>query len=223
MTTRLYLIRHGATPLTAEDRFSGETNVTLSEDGVRQVEFLARRLSIQKLAAIYASPLDRTMETARIIAAPDQIDVIPEAGLKEISHGRWEGKSRAEVEKEFAEEYSRWETDPFTFAPDGGETGLSVTARALPVIMKLVAAHEGERVAVISHKATIRLLISSLLGFDARRFRDRLDQSPAALNVIDFKNAVQPRLVLFNDTSHYDRDSIPDVPKNRLSKVWDES
>lgn len=221
MTTRLYLIRHGATQLSAEDRFAGEVNVPLSDEGRHQVEMLARRLSVQPLAAIYASPLERTLETARVIAAPHAITVTAAEGLKEISHGRWEGRSRAEVEREFPDEYERWESDPFSFAPEGGETGLSVTARALPVILQIVSDHAGERVAVVSHKATIRLLISSLLGFDPRRFRDRLDQSPAALNVIDFKSAHHPRLILFNDTSHYDRDSIPDVPKHRLSKVWE--
>ena len=56
---------------------------------------------------------------------------------------------------------------------------------------------------VVSHKATLRLLISSLLGFDARGYRDRLDQSPACLNVVDFKDPVRARLMLFNDVSHY--------------------
>ena len=60
-----------------------------------------------------------------------------------------------------------------------------------------------QRVLVVSHKATIRLLLSSLLGFDARGYRDRLDQAPACLNVLDFKDAVRARLMLFNDTSHY--------------------
>ena len=56
---------------------------------------------------------------------------------------------------------------------------------------------------VVSHKATIRLIIASLLGFDARGYRDRLDQSPACLNVLDFKTPVRARLMLFNDVSHY--------------------
>ena len=57
-----------------------------------------------------------------------------------------------------------------------------------------------------------------LLGFDPRKYRDRLDQSPCALNVIDFKNLTHARLTLFNDTSHYD--SVPEMPQRRLSKTW---
>jgi probable phosphoglycerate mutase len=87
-----------------------------------------------------------------------------------------------------------------------------------------VEAHSNGRVAVISHKATIRLLISSLLGFDPRGYRDRLDQSPACLNVLDFKDPSRARLTLLNDTSHYSPtdSSIPEIPIRRLSKWWDE-
>ena len=80
---------------------------------------------------------------------------------------------------------------------------MGVLARALPVIREIVVAHAGQSVLVVSHKATLRLLLSSLLGFDARGYRDRLDQSPACLNVVDFKDPVRARLMLFNDVSHY--------------------
>ena len=73
MTTRLYLVRHGATPLTAEDRFSGSENVHLSEEGRAQVTRLAKRLKDDSIDAIYCSPLDRTLETASIIAKPQHI------------------------------------------------------------------------------------------------------------------------------------------------------
>ena len=99
-----------------------------------------------------------------------------------------------------------------------------MTARALPVLLEIVRAHHDEAVAIISHKATIRLLLSSLLGFDPRRYRDNLDQSPAALNIVDFKDAAHARLTLFNSTSHYSAPAatIPSVPKARLSKWWNE-
>jgi broad specificity phosphatase PhoE len=130
--------------------------------------------------------------------------------------------TRREVEQQFPEEAASWEKDPYTFAPEGGESGLAVTARALPVLIELVRAHPGQNVIVVSHKATIRLLLSSLLGFDPRRYRDNLDQSPAALNIVDFKDSVHARLTLFNDTSHYSEAglAIPAVPTARLSKWW---
>ncbi len=219
MTTRLYLIRHGATPLTTEDRFSGAANVFLSEEGNAQVERLAHRLADEDIAAIYASPLDRTMDTANIIARPHGLTPIPQAGLSEISHGHWEGMTRTDVDERFHEEYMSWESDPFTFAPEGGESGISVLARALPVIRQIVVDHEDRNIVIVSHKATIRLILSSLLGFDERGYRDRLDQAPACLNILDFKDNTHARLMLFNDISHYA--DHPHRPQKHLSRWWD--
>lgn len=222
MPSRVFLVRHGATQLSAEDRFAGAVDVLLSDEGREQAQRLGERLAGEPIAAVYASPMKRTIETARLLAMPHALEVQPMDALREIDHGRWEGRSRAEVENAFAVEYQRWEDDPYTFAPDGGESGLQVTARALPALLQLVEKHPSQTFAVVSHKATIRLLLSSLLGFDPRRYRDRLDQNPAALNVIDFKTSAHARLTLFNDVSHYATSEacLPDVPHQRLSKVW---
>jgi probable phosphoglycerate mutase len=219
MTTRVLLIRHGATVLSAEDRFAGSTDVLLSDEGRAQATALGERLADAELTAVYASPMKRTLETASLIAAPHKLTLTTDAGLREIDHGRWEQLTRREVEARFPEEYSNWEADPFTFAPEAGESGLSVMARALPVLRRIVVAHTGKTVAVVSHKATIRLVLCSLLGIDARGYRDRLDQSPACLNALDFKDPVRVRLVVYNDTSHYA--SRPAKSHSRLSKWWE--
>jgi broad specificity phosphatase PhoE len=221
MVTRVYLIRHGATTLSAEDRFAGAIDVALSEEGRHQAQRLAARLADDRIAAIYASPLQRCRLTAQILGVPHGLVPIVRDGLREIAHGRWEGLRRSEVESQFGEEYAAWEMDPFTFAPQGGESGLEVLARALPVIRAIVLAHPGANVAVVSHKATLRLVLSSLLGFDARGYRDRLDQNPACLNIVDFRDPVRARLMLFNDTSHYT--DQPHRARQQLSKWWDQS
>jgi len=215
----MYLIRHGATALSTEDRFSGGTDIDLSDEGRWQATALAKRLADDNIAAVYCSPMRRTVETASIISQPIQLTPIQREGLREIHHGRWETMHRWEVEQRFPEEYSAWQEDPFTFAPEGGESGVMVMARALPVIREIVVRHTGQTVAVVSHKATIRLVLSSLLGFDARGYRDRLDQSPACLNIIDFKDAVRARLMLFNDVSHYV--DQPPYAEKRLSNWFD--
>lgn len=218
MTTRVYLIRHGETVLSAEDRFAGGTDVDLSEEGRRQSARLGERLADDQITAVYCSPMKRTIETASLVAAPHGLTPVLKDALREIHHGRWETLLRSEVEVMYPDEYAAWQTDPFTFAPEGGESGLSVMARSLPVLREIVVQHEGQNVAVVSHKATIRLMISSLLGFDARGYRDRLDQSPACLNILDFKDPVRARLMLFNDVSHYI--DQPPNPGSRLSTWW---
>nr|MBA3652366.1 histidine phosphatase family protein [Chthoniobacterales bacterium] len=164
VATRVFMIRHGATILSAEDRFAGATDVPLSDEGREQTHRLAQRLATEKISAVYASPLGRTTETAQILAGPHDLEVQAREGLREISHGRWEGMTRREVEEEYAKEAADWEKDPYTFAPIGGESGLAVTARALPALIDIVRHHPGQNVIVVSHKATIRLLLSSLLG-----------------------------------------------------------
>ena len=215
MTTRVYLIRHGATTLSAEDRFAGATDVELSEDGRRQAELLGERLAPEPIAALYASPMRRTVETAKL-ACVHKVALNLDPGLREIDHGRWEGLTRAEVETRYAQEYADWEQDPYTVAPEGGESGASVIARALPVLRRIVLGHRGQTVMVISHKATIRLLLCGVLGIDPRGYRDRFDQSPACLNALDFGDPVRARLTVFNDITHYA--AAPSRPTGRLSR-----
>jgi broad specificity phosphatase PhoE len=219
MPTRIYLVRHGETDLTAEDRFAGSTNIPLSADGRRQVKALAERLRSDTLDGIYASDMDRTMETAAIIAEPHRCEVQSEPGLREIAYGHWEERTRDEIERDFSDEFDAWQEDPLTVGPEGGESGIQVLARALPVVRRIVRTHRHRSALVVAHKGTNRLLVSSLLGFDARGYRDRLDQSPAALSILDFVSDVRVRLRLYNDISHYE--NLPERSYQRgLSRWW---
>ena len=218
MTTRIYLIRHAATTLSAEDRFAGATNVQLSDEGRNQARHLANRLSAFKPAAIYCSPMDRTVETATIIAQPHSLKPIARDGLREIAHGHWEGLTRDEVFEQFPEEMEMWDADPFAYAPPGGETGMSVLMRAIPVLQEIVTTHPNQAVLVVSHKATNRIIVGHYLGIEQRGFRDRLDQKPACLNILDFRDPVRARLMLLNDVSHYEAE--PKREHVHLSGWW---
>ena len=204
MITRVFLVRHGATPLTADDRFAGSSDVPLGREGRAQVERLADRLAAAPLTAVYSSPLQRTVSTATVVGSPHGLTPVLADGLREIDHGRWEGLRRDEVRQMYPEEYAAWERDPVNVAPQGGETGNHVLARALPVMNDIIVRHAGQSVLVVAHKATNRLLIAHWLGIDLRSYRDRIEQLPACLNLLDFKTVDQARLVLLNDVSHYD-------------------
>jgi probable phosphoglycerate mutase len=79
------------------------------------------------------------MDTARIVTKGWTTRPIAVDGLREISHGHWEGLRRKDVEERFAAEYAMWEQDPFTYAPSGGKSGLAVLARALPALRAIIA------------------------------------------------------------------------------------
>lgn len=117
LITRIFLVRHGATQLSAEDRFAGVVNVELSPEGIVQAERLAERLADDAITAVYCSPMARTVHTATILAKPHHLPLMQRDELREINHGHWEGMHRADVDTQFPEEYAAWEEDPFTFAP----------------------------------------------------------------------------------------------------------
>jgi len=218
MATRVFLVRHGATVLSAEDRYAGSVDAALSDEGLAQAKALGARLAGEPLAAAYSSPMSRAQDTARAVVAGRGLTVAAVPELRETDHGHWEGKTRDEVGYGFPDEYARWERDPFTFAPSGGETGLQVLARALPAFLGIVSRHPDSAVLVVSHKATIRLVVGELLGVELRGYRDRLDMSPCGLNIIDVKSGAEARLVLYNDVSHYA--TVPGPTGKRLSPWW---
>jgi probable phosphoglycerate mutase len=218
MVTRVFLVRHGATVLSAEDRYAGSVDAALSDEGRAQARSLGVRLAGEPLAAAYASPMSRAQDTTALITAGRGLDLVPVPELRETDHGHWEGRTRDDVRSEFPEEYARWERDPFTFAPSSGETGLQVLARALPAFLALSARHADQSILVVSHKATIRLVVSALLGVELRGYRDRLDMSPCGLSILDVKPEAVARLVLFNDVSHYA--TLPGPTGKRLSPWW---
>jgi probable phosphoglycerate mutase len=201
--TTIFLIRHGATVLTREDRFAGSTDVELSDEGRSEVARLGKRLATTKLSAIYCSDLRRTVDTANAIAGPHGLTPLPRPSLREIDHGHWEKQLLREVIANHPAEYQAWEADPLLVAPPGGETGLGVLARSLPELGRIVTDHPNQSVAVVSHKATNRLLLCSILGIDPRLYRERLGQYPACLNIIEFRDNMRGRVTLMNDISHY--------------------
>jgi probable phosphoglycerate mutase len=201
--TVVYLIRHGATVLSKEDRFAGSTDVALSDEGLLQAQKLGKRLAKEKISAVYCSDMHRAIHTAEAVAQHHGLTPILRPGLREIDHGHWEGLVHKEVEKQFAAEYRAWDADPLLTPPPGGESGLSVLSRSWPALAKIVADHADETIAIVSHKATNRLLLCGLMGIDPREYRTRLAQDTACLNRIEFRDINNARVTLMNDISHY--------------------
>ena len=220
MSKRIVCLRHGQTLWNVEHRFQGHSDIPLDQTGIAQAARAASLLASLRPTAIVSSDLRRANDTALSLGRIVGLEVSVDKDFRERGGGLWEGLTREEIAARWPEEYVAWEADPFTFAPEGGESGLAVLARALPVIRELVTAHPDCSIIVVSHKATIRLLLASLLGFDARGYRDRLDQAPAALTILDFKDHVRARLMLFNDVSHYSREVRQ--PDGNLSRWWDQ-
>lgn len=199
-TTQLLLIRHGLTDWVGH-RLPGWTpGIHLSEEGRQQVEALAQRLASLPIDAIYASPLERTVETAEAIAAPHGLSVQLREDLGEIRIGEWTGRAIEDLAK--TEEWLAIRFYPSGVTIPGGETMHEMQARAVAELDAIRRAHPGATVAVVSHADVIKAAVAHYIGLHLDLFQ-RLVVHPASLTAFQF-NKFGPRLVLFNDSGTID-------------------
>ena len=197
----LYLSRHAQTASSAVDSFNGRGELALTEHGREQARRLGRRLAGVQFAAVYRSPLQRTADTAALVAPGRKPQVLP--GLTEIDYGRWEGLSPEQARALDPARYDAWVEDPVTTSPPGGETAAQVAERALAALEQIRAWHEGGGpVLAVSHKATLRIVAAALTGAAVGRYRSRWAQDECALNLVELRAGKEPFLRLWNDTSH---------------------
>ncbi len=106
-------------------------------------------------------------------------------GVREIAYGQWEGKTPEEVNREFHDTYVRWLADPGWNASTGGERGIDIARRSSLVIEEIEQTCRSGNVLVVSHKATTRIMLCSLLGIDVGRFRDRISMPVASISIVE--------------------------------------
>ena len=210
MDTVVLLIRHGVTNWTEEDRFTGVSNIPLSEIGLNQAQLLSNKLfkSSISINAIYSSPLQRCIDTAKIIAQPYNLDIQIKKEFSELNYGDWEGLSRREILQRYPNEFEIWKKDPFIQSPPKGESGKALIERALPMLTTLLQKHIGELITIVAHKALNRLLLCWALGIPYEQYRQRIVQYPACLNV--FKVSSNGAVIIYrlNETSHYSEEIL---------------
>ncbi|MEU2537084.1 bifunctional RNase H/acid phosphatase [Streptomyces iakyrus] len=198
------LLRHGETPLTPQKRFSGSggTDPSLSDTGREQAEraaaMLARRGTIQ---AVVSSPLARTRETAGIVAARLGLDVGIDDGLRETDFGAWEGLTFAEVRERHPDDLNAWLASPDAEPTGGGESFAATATRLAATRDKLVAAHAGRTVLLVTHVTPIKTLVRLALGAPPESLF-RMELSAASLSVVAYYADGNASVRLLNDTSH---------------------
>ena len=197
----LFLIRHGQTDFSRENRFCGSIDPPLNETGSRMAEAFGTAYAAKKWDAIYCSPSLRARQTAGALASRVGTELVVDEGLREISYGEWESLRHEDAKAKWPDVYAYWAADTASRATPGGETAFAVAARAAPVLERVRREHPDGRVLIASHKATIRILICALLGMDVRLFRDRIAQPVAAVTRFEIKKT-GPLLTLLGDVSH---------------------
>lgn len=203
--TRLLLVRHGQTALSAARRYSGRGNPPLTEIGLTQASAIANRLATTTPIpeAILSSPLGRARQTADAISATTDAPVTELADLTETDFGAWEGRTFAEAAERDPDIHRAWLADPSIPSP-GGESFDDVHHRVARAAQRITAEYGGSTVVVVSHVTPIKTLLR--IGLDAGPsilFRLHLDL--ASLSIVEFYPDGNASVRLFNDTAHLQR------------------
>ena len=194
---RLVLARHGQSVSNAVRRFQGLQDVPLSELGQRQAEALGAALARRRIAAIYASPLQRAHRTAEIVAAATGVPLAAIEDLRELSLGEWEGCTVDEVRARPGDPYSCWVRDPVGGMPPGGEPLAEVQARVLRAITEIERAHpNGDDVLVVCHGGVISAYLAHCLSLPLSSIWRLM------LFNCSISEVAPPRVLTINETTH---------------------
>jgi broad specificity phosphatase PhoE len=204
MALRLFLLRHGQTDLSRANMFCGRgLDPGLTVDGLAMAEAFAGAYRDTEWRGIYSSPLTRTIATASPLARAVGLPIQERAELAELDYGKWDGLTTEEVAARFHIEHERWTADPAWNPPTGGETAVQVAQRMTRAIEEIDATHEDGNVLVVSHKASIRVVLCALLGVDVGRFRYRFGCPVGSVSIVEFGDH-GPRADAVADRSHLD-------------------
>ncbi len=208
--TTFLLVRHGTNDWVGK-RLAGWTpGVGLNEEGRRQARALARRLAQTPLTALYTSPLERTLETARILAEPHpHLEVRVDVRLAEVRYGTWEGKDLEVLRQDPGWPAVR-HTPSLARFPEG-ESFREVQARAVGALEGWATAYPGGTLLIVTHADVVKLLVAYYLGLPLDLY-SRLPVAPASLTVLQ-RGPGGARIERLNDTAHlgdpWDREAEP--------------
>jgi broad specificity phosphatase PhoE len=203
MSLKLYLLRHGETAYSRTGGYCGDLDPDLTDNGQKMAEAFANAHKGIAWDAVFVSPMKRTIATATPLCEASGMEMQLRDGLRELRYGKWEGLSNEFVKANYSEDYLRWLTEPAWNPPTGGETAVQLASRASFAIADIQEQYPSGNVLVVSHKATIRVILCSLLGIDMGRYRDRIDVPAASLSIVQF-GALGPMLKVLGDRSFMD-------------------
>lgn len=203
MKTRLLLIRHGETNWNKMGKFQGTIDIELTEEGRGQAALLNKRLK-NKFDCIYASPLKRARETAKILADSSNKELNIAENMKEINFGSWEGLTIKEISEKYSNEFINWRTDAQEGKIVGGELSLkNASMRGTNCVLDIVKKHKGQTIAIVAHGGIIKASLIGLFNWDMTMYHKSALGNTSITEII-FTDDLKPILVKLNDTAHLD-------------------
>lgn len=200
MTTKFVLFRHGQTEWNVGERFRGHADLALNATGLQQARLIATRLQSEQLAAIYSSPLRRAMQTAQPLADALRIPIQKHEGLNDIDFGALEGMTVDDAKQAFPEVIETWLTRPGHVKFPKGDSFKKMRTRIEAMLEEVSTKHDGETIALVSHKVVCGALLCVVLGIDADALW-RIQQDVACINRFE-RRAAGWVVTLVNDVHH---------------------
>ena len=198
--TRLFLVRHGETTSNSEGRLQGHLDVPLNDKGRWQAKQAAERLARANIETLYASDLVRAFETAQIIGKRLNLEVIPSQNLREANLGCFQGKTWAEIQYLYPDQFKARQLDPLHTAPEGGESTWQLYQRAAGEVERIIARHPESRIALVTHGGVCLTLICHALGLDLAK-RRAFGVGNGSIHRLEYDGELW-RVLGLNDTCH---------------------
>jgi len=180
----IYLIRHGEIETYGEKRYIGVIDLPLNINGIAQANKLKIFFQDISLDKIYSSDLQRSVQTAEIIANKRFTQIEKLSELREINMGNWEGKSFREIKEKFPKEFISHLDEIENFKPNGGESFKECQLRAMNIFSKIAKA-DSENIVIVAHAGINRSIIAYLLGVPLKNIF-KFQQNYGCINKIIF-------------------------------------
>lgn len=211
MGLQLHFLRHGQTTLSREDAFCGSgLDPELTAEGQKMAQTFAEAYKTTPWKAIFCSSLRRGITTAEPLCQAVKMTPQLRSEVNEIAYGEWEGLTKEVVAEKFHDDYITWLADPAWHTPTKGESAIAIARRAMSLIEEITSKYNEGNVLIVSHKATIRIILCGLLGIDVGRFRYRLVCPVGSVSVVEFTGE-GPLLRALADRSHF-TDDLKSLP-----------
>jgi alpha-ribazole phosphatase/probable phosphoglycerate mutase len=203
--TRIYLIRHGQVEGHEEKRYNGQVNVPLTQLGREQSVRVRDFFDGIPLTAVYSSDLDRSSHCAELIAQAHNLDLHTENSLRELHIGDWEGRTWAELQEAYPDDWQARLQNLVNFQVPGGESLQDAADRIRPVIRKVLDRHAGGEVAVVAHGGVNRIILLDAMQASLEQAFS-IEQDYGCLNIIDYSPDGSSVVKLLNGSALQEKD-----------------
>jgi broad specificity phosphatase PhoE len=214
--TRLILIRHGETDYTTQRRYCGISNPTLNNKGKQQAQAIAERLKIFKIDKIYSSDLKRACQTSKILFKNRKFEKLSD--FREINFGIFEKLTYEEIMEQHSEPYQKWIDNPLENKIPQGEGLSELNQRVNEKLSAVISENKNKTVAIVTHGGPIRIILCEVLKYHLKNFFE-IKQNINALNIIDYDDQLQARVIKMNDTSHLNAEDRGQKAEKRIKNA----